>query len=471
MAVQSDFIAAVNQIAAERNIDADEVLEAVAEAIRSGFESNYPVESEVDIKVNIDREEGQISVVHTYEVVEEVEDENNQIELEDARVKYGEDLDVGDIVEVDITPEGDFGRVAAQAAKQVILQKVRESERNAQLAQYEDKLGEVEFAVVQRMDRDRVLWEVGRTLAVMKPEDRIPGEFYKSGTRHKVLLKSIEETPRGRTLFISRSSEDFLRALFELEVPELESESVEIKGIAREAGSRSKVAVHSSVDGIDPIGSFVGQRGVRITSVMNELKVSQDREEKIDIILWDEDEEEFLKNAISPAEAVEVRIIDEEERHAEIVIPEDQLSLAIGREGQNVRLAAKLTGWKIDVVSADSGEVVSGGDKEGEVEGEATSEESVEDEDTEVEAEAEKAGDAVATAIQAASDDSKDDSTGAGTAGNDLDDVAVLSTRTVNALKAAGINTMQELEDYSGEYSEIDGIGPASVEEIEKALA
>lgn len=203
MAVQTDFIAAVNQIAAERGIDPKEVLDAIAEAIQTGFVQRYGEESKVDIKVEIDASEGSIQVLQNFKVVDKVEDKDSEISLKDAK-KDATDVEIGDVLEVDITPHGDFGRVAAQAAKQVILQKVRHAEREAQLKEFDHKIGEVEYAVVQRMDGDRVIWEVGRTLAVMEADDRIPGEFYKSGNRHKVLLKSIEDTPKGRTLFVSR---------------------------------------------------------------------------------------------------------------------------------------------------------------------------------------------------------------------------------------------------------------------------
>lgn len=348
MAVQTDFIAAVNQIAAERNINVNEVLTAIAEAIKTGFRENFGEESAVQIEVRINADQGNINVLQVKKVVNKVNDPETEISQKEAK-KLSRDVEIGDELEIDITPQGDFGRVAAQAAKQVILQKIREAERETQLREYMDRLGEVEFAVVQRMDGDSVIWEVGRAIALMPAEDRIPSEFYRSGSRHKVLLKDIRLLPKGKTLIVSRADADFLKALFFLEVPELSSESIEIKAIAREAGSRSKVAVASNVDGIDPIGSCVGQRGIRINAIMNELRIGE-REEKIDIIAWDDNIEKFLANALSPAEVVEVRIVDAEEKEAILVVADDQLSLAIGRDGQNVRLAAKLTGWKIDIV-------------------------------------------------------------------------------------------------------------------------
>ncbi len=426
MAVQTEFMSAINQISAERGIDGDEVLRAVAEAIATGFRKNYPEDLDIEIKVNIDPDEGQISVIFVKKVVETVSEEN-EISLADAQ-EIDAEAEVGDMIDVDITAEGDFGRVAAQAARQVIMQKIRETEREVQLEQYKDKIGEIEFAVVQRMDRDNVVWEVGKTFAVMPADDRIPGEYYKSGSRHKVLLKEIAEMPRGKTLIVSRSDPEFLIALFRLEVPELTSESVEIKSVAREAGSRSKIAVHSDVDGIDPIGSCVGQKGIRINSIMNELRIGN-REEKIDIILWDEDIARFLANSISPANAVKVEIVDEEEKEAKIIVPEDHLSLAIGKDGQNVRLAAKLTGWKLDIEGQEGTTEDAGQDGEEEVvEGDESSSES----------------------------DSKDIQS--------LD----VSTRTKTALENAGIKTLDDLKEHADNLKEIDGIGPKSAEELNK---
>ncbi len=345
MAVQSDLLVAVNQISAERGIDPKSVLEAIEEAIATGFKKDFDNE-DVKISVEIHPEIGTIKVLLEKEVVDKLEDDELQIDIKEAK-KINPNLKVGDKIKIDITPKGDFGRIAAQSAKQVILQKIREAEREAQIKEFEDRIGELESAIVQRMDKDRVIWEINKAIAIMKPEDRVPTEYYKSGNRHKVLLKAIEEETRGKTLYVSRSDPDFLKALFEMEVPEIVSGTIEIKAIAREAGSRSKVAVHSLSDGIDPIGSCVGQRGVRINAIMNELKIGN-IEEKVDIILWDEDVAQFISNALSPAQTILVKL-NKKEKVAKVVVPDDQLSLAIGKEGQNVRLAVKLTGWNIDI--------------------------------------------------------------------------------------------------------------------------
>jgi len=440
MAVQTDFIAAVNQIAAERGIDSDEVLVAVSDAIRTGFLQNFPEDTGIDISVNINGDLGQISVVQRFTVVDKIENAELEMSVKDAK-KLVPDVKVGDTIEQDITPSGDFGRVAAQSAKQVILQKIRESERETQLKAYVDKIGQVEYAVVQRVEGDTVIWEVGRATALMPQEDRIPGEFYRSGSRYKVLLKEIKETPKGKSLIVSRSDNGFLKALFELEVPELLSKSIEIKSIAREAGSRTKVAVVSNVDGIDPIGSFVGQKGIRINAVTNELRFDN-REEKIDIILWDGEIGKFIANALSPASVKAVKT-HPAENGATVIVPDDQLSLAIGKEGQNVRLAAKLTGWKIDIM----GETESGGP--------------VEDSSKEEVDEAEEKADADTTA-----EDSEKKMT------SDSDEVSSLDfpTRIASALEKAGIKTVADLKKYSDDYTQIPGIATKSAETIAERI-
>lgn len=347
MSSQSDFMSAIHQIAAERGISKDDIFEAIKQAIRTGFKKDFTEEEGALLDIEISEEDGSISVFMDKKVVDEVTSESTQISLKEAK-KLEPKLKVGDHVEVDITPEGDFGRVAAQTAKQVILQKLRESEKDAQINRIKDQVGQVALAVVQRMEGDSVIWEVNRSPVLMPLEERIPTEFYRSGSRHRVLLKCIKETPRGKQIIVSRSDSDFLKGLFELEIPELSSEAIEIKAIAREPGKRSKVAVTSNVEGIDPIGACVGQKGVRIMSVMEELKIGND-EEKIDIILWDDDDEQFVVNALSPAQVIKTTITNKKDKHITVIVPDEQLSLAIGRDGQNVRLAAKLTGWNIDI--------------------------------------------------------------------------------------------------------------------------
>jgi N utilization substance protein A len=343
MAMTSDFLSAVTQISAERGFDKEKVFEALEEAILTAYrkekfgstrdeEGNKMGEN---LSVEVDRENGEFKLFANKTVVEDVEDDEIEIALTEAEY-ISPNVEVGDTVQIEI-PSEELGRIAAQAAKQVVLQKMSEFEKEAVLEEYSDKVGEVFTALMQRMQRGEVILEIGKATAVMPQEEQISNEFYKIGQRYKVLLKSIEDGQ----IIVSRSDPQFLVELFKLEVPEIESGVVEIKSVAREAGMRSKIAVESHQDGVDPIGSCVGQRGIRIANVMNELG-----EEKIDIIEWSDDSEEFVANALSPAKVNEVTIEDET---ATVTVDSDQLSLAIGKEGQNVRLAWKLTGMKIDI--------------------------------------------------------------------------------------------------------------------------
>lgn len=346
MAMTSEFVAAINQIAAERGIDKEEIFLALEAAILVAYKKekfqnmNLSEEQEermgTSLSVELDRETGEFKLIATKEVVEKVTDDNLQISLSDAKM-ISPSVEVGDSIQLEV-PTEDFGRIAAQTAKQVILQKMRESEKAAVLAEFSDKVGGVFSALMQRMQKGQVVFEIGKATAIMPQEEQISNEFYRLGERYKVLLKSIDDGQ----IIVSRSDPKFLIELFRLEVPEIESGVVEVKAVAREAGSRSKIAVVSHQDGVDPIGSCVGQRGIRIANVMNEIG-----EEKIDIIEWDENSEKFVANALSPAKIVSVKI---KEDTATVTVDEDQLSLAIGREGQNVRLAWKLTGFKIDIV-------------------------------------------------------------------------------------------------------------------------
>jgi N utilization substance protein A len=346
---QSDqFVSAIKQIAAERGIEVEQVVVAIKKAIEAGFGNDYPEEFAESLDVDIDMEAGRIAVYADKKVVDDVTHPPTQISLVDAK-KIDARLKANDHILVEITHTGDFGRIAAQAARQVISQFVREAEKEAILQQFKDKIGTVDSAVVQRMDREgNVLLEINRATAKMPPEEQVHAEFYRSSDRIKVLLKEIQQDDRGKILVVSRSDPNFLKELFAMEVPEIASGTVEIMAIAREAGARSKMAVKSNSQGVDPIGSCVGQRGARINAVTNELKGTRG-EEKIDIIPWDDDTATFISNSIRPATAAEVKIINEDSRQALILVEDDDLSLAIGREGQNVRLAAKLTGWHLDI--------------------------------------------------------------------------------------------------------------------------
>lgn len=350
MAMMSEFISAINQIAAERGIEKEEIFTALESAILVAYKKEKFSEEEREedelgsnLTVELDRETGEFKLIATKEVVKKVKDNDMEISIEEAEM-ISPSVEVGDSVQIEM-PAEDFGRIAAQTAKQVILQKIRESEKEAVISEYSDKVGEIFTALMQRMQRGEVVFEIGKATALMPPEEQIPNEFYRLGDRYKVLLKDIVDSQ----MIVSRADPKFLIELFKLEVPEIESGVLEVMAIAREAGTRSKMAVKSTQDGVDPIGSCVGQRGIRIANVMNELG-----EEKIDIIEWDEDPEEFVANALSPAKIEEVIIEDET---ATVTVADDQLSLAIGRDGQNVRLAWKLTGYKIDIVGS-GGEVV-----------------------------------------------------------------------------------------------------------------
>jgi N utilization substance protein A len=348
--MMSEFISAINQIAAERGIEKEEIFTALESAILVAYkkekfseDEREGEELESNLSVELDRETGEFKLIATKEVVKKVKDNDMEISIEEAEM-ISPSVEVGDSVQIEM-PTEDFGRIAAQTAKQVILQKIRESEKEAVISEYSDKVGEVFTALMQRMQRGEVVFEIGKATAFMPPEEQIPNEFYRLGDRYKVLLKDIVDSQ----MIVSRADPKFLIELFKLEVPEIESGVLEVMAIAREAGSRSKMAVKSTQDGVDPIGSCVGQRGIRIANVMNELG-----EEKIDIIEWDEDPEEFVAKALSPAKVEEVTI---EGETATVIVDDDQLSLAIGRDGQNVRLAWKLTGYKIDIVGS-GGEVV-----------------------------------------------------------------------------------------------------------------
>lgn len=313
------------------------------------------------------------------EPVEEVEedgkvrfDEEKHIMISTARmIKKG--VELGEELVFPLEPKDDFGRIAAQTAKQVIMQKIREAEKESALAEFGQKAGDIVLGFVQRFERGNLYVDLGRVTAIMPYEEQIPGERFKPGERIRAILLAVEETPRGIFLKLSRSHPDFLISLFAIEAPELQAGTVEVKAIAREAGARTKIAVYANDQHIDPVGSLVGQRGVRVSTVMSELGG-----EKIDIIEWSAEPVEFVEDALSPAQIIDIRIETEpneetnERGHMIVEVASDQQSLAIGRGGQNVRLAAKLTGWKIDIMSANTGEELAEADADGHVEIEAS---------------------------------------------------------------------------------------------------
>ncbi len=313
---RTEFALALNQICHERGLNPEDLVAVIEEAVVAAYKKDYGFEEGHEYEAKVDQETGQATIF-------------SYPEGEETKTK-------------EVTPPG-FGRIAAQVAKQVILQKIREAEKNIVLAEYEKKLGQPMSAMVLRFEGPAVVVDLGKTEGMMPTEEQIKGERYNLGQRLTVLLVDIRETMRGRRVIVSRTAEELVKSLFRREVPEVASGAVEIRHIAREPGQRTKIAVVSTQPGVDPVGSCVGQKGVRVQAVINELGG-----EKIDIVPFSEDSEKFIIAALSPAENVSVDL-NEDEREAAVIVPEDQLSLAIGKEGQNVRLAAKLTGYRIEI--------------------------------------------------------------------------------------------------------------------------
>ena len=333
---------AVRTIAEEKNLPEETVLSVIEQAIAAAWRRDNGTRDQlVRASLNVNNGTAVVSVVKT--VVEEVENDANQIDLEEAK---GIDpaAELGSEVVMETHNVTTFGRVAAQTAKQVILQRLREAEREVVLAEFEDKIGTVVIGTVQRVEPRVVRIELGKAVGIMPQSEQIPGEYYGVGRRIKVYIKDIEREGRGPQLILSRGNEEFVRFLFNQEVPEMETGAVEIKAIAREAGRRTKLAVSSALPGVDPVGTFVGGHGARVQAVMNEIG----EQEKIDIIPYEEDAAGFIANAMSPAEVLSVTV-NEDEKRATVYVSEDQQSIAIGRAGQNVRLASRLTGYELDI--------------------------------------------------------------------------------------------------------------------------
>lgn len=332
---------AVRTIAEEKNLPEETVLDVIEQAIASAWRrDNGERDQEVRAELNIN--DGSATVFVRREVVEEAGSDAVEINLSDAK-KINPDVEIGDFIEDKYEVFG-FGRVAAQTAKQVVLQRLREAEREVVLAEYEDKIGTLVNGVVQRVEPKLVRIDLGKAVGIMPLSEQIQGEYYTIGSRLRVYIKDIERENRGPQLILSRGNEAFIEELFKQEVPEIETGAVEIKNVAREAGRRTKLAVISNVPGVDPVGTFVGGHGTRVQSVMNEIG----DQEKIDIVPFSEDPAVFIANAISPAEVVSVEI-NEEDKKAKVFVTEDQQSIAIGRAGQNVRLASRLTGYELDI--------------------------------------------------------------------------------------------------------------------------
>jgi len=332
---------AIKAIAEEKNLPEDTVKEVVEQALAAAYRRDYG-EREQEVRVTMNLNSGDVDAYVMKEVVEAVENAAYEIGLADAQVMQ-KNAKLGDLVEVH-EKVNDFGRVAAQTAKQVILQRLREAEREIVMAEYEDKIGTVINALVSRVEGNIVRVELGKAQGIMPRSEQIQGERYYPGQRLKVYLKDVERGLRGPQLVVSRGCPQFVEWLFRAEVPEMESGAVEIKGMSREAGVRTKLAVASTVQGVDPVGTFVGGHGTRVNAVMSEVG----EQEKIDIIVWSDNAVEYITNALSPTKVAKVEL-DEANKKARVIVPEDQLSIAIGRGGQNVRLASKLTGYELDI--------------------------------------------------------------------------------------------------------------------------
>ncbi|USN94727.1 MAG: transcription termination/antitermination protein NusA [Candidatus Nomurabacteria bacterium] len=379
---------ALEQLEEERKIPKEKILEAINQALAAAYKKEYGKKGQI-VRANFDTETGemtfeQVKIVvdeSTVRILEEGEEdevvegeegedvlprynEEHHIMLEDAKIIKA-DASLGDELVFPLETKTDFGRIAAQTAKQVIIQKIREAEKDAVHEEFGEREGEIVSGIVQKIDRGMVILDLGRATGIIPPEEQPNGEHYRRGDRLKAYLYEVEDGPRGINLRLSRTHPRFIERLFEIEVPEITAGTVEIKAIAREAGSRTKMAVYSEDEHIDPVGSCVGQKGIRVSTVMSELG-----NEKIDIIPWSEDMGRYIANSLSPAKVLDVEI-NEEEKQAFVEVTGDQLSLAIGKGGQNVRLAAKLTGWKIDIKGADIDEIT---EEESEVQNEETEE-------------------------------------------------------------------------------------------------
>jgi len=345
--MKSDFLLAITQLSAEKNLPKEVVISAVEAALVSAYrKDNFAPNQKIAVKINTAT--GKVEVWAEKAVVDKAVDSRCEISLDEAR-RIKQDVQIGDAVVVVATPRN-AGRIAAQTAKQVILQRLHEAEHSAIFEEYAGKEGDIVNGVVPRIEPNQVIIDLGRTEAILPVSEQVRIERYRVGQRLKVYLLEVVRTPKGPRVVVSRSHPDLLRRLFELEVPEIHSGVVEIKAIAREAGYRSKVAVAARQEGIDPVGCCVGLRGIRIQNIVSELSG-----EKLDVVMWSPNLSVFIANALSPAQVLSVGL-DEKQELAKVVVPDKQLSLAIGKEGQNARLAAKLTGWRIDIKSASVAE-------------------------------------------------------------------------------------------------------------------
>lgn len=339
--MNADLLSALNDLEREKGIDKEILFQAIESALISAYRRNFG--SAQNVRVRIDRESGATQVWAQKTVVPVVTDHRLEVGLDEAREIQPGSLE-GDVLEFEVTPKN-FGRIAAQTAKQVIVQRIREAERGMIYEEYSGREGDIVSGMVQRIERGLIYIDLGRTEALMLPNEQVPGEMLRPHDRVKLYVVEVKKTTKGPQVYVSRSHPGLIKRLFELEVPEIHDGTVEIKGIAREAGARTKIAVWAENPDVDPVGSCVGSKGQRVQAIVNEL-----RGEKLDIIAWDPDPAVLVANALSPAHVTEVHI-DPEKRSARVIVPDNQLSLGIGKEGQNARLAAKLTGWRVDLKS------------------------------------------------------------------------------------------------------------------------
>lgn len=363
-AQEPGFLEALKELAREKGVEEEVLFDAIEAALISAYKRNFG--SAQNVRVVLDRTTGAYHVYAIKTVVETVEDDVQEISLAQART-IRPDYEVGDVLEIEVTP-ANFGRIAAQTAKQVVVQRVREAERGIIYEEFMSREGDIITGLVSRVENRNVFIDLGKTEAVLTPTEQIAGETYEHGDRIKAYIVEVKKTSKGPQIVVSRTHPGLLKRLFELEVPEIQEGIVEIKSVAREPGMRSKIAVYSKDDDVDPVGSCVGHKGMRVQAVVDELG-----SEKIDIVKWNEDSAKFIANALSPAKVVSVAV-NEDEKVSRVVVPDYQLSLAIGKEGQNARLAAKLTGWKIDIKSESQAadEVLDAGMSEVAVESDAS---------------------------------------------------------------------------------------------------
>ena len=339
----TELIQALNDLEVEEGINKDTLLTAIESALVLAYKKNYNVEED-NVKITMDRLTGEIHVYSVKEIVKRVSNEKTQIGLSEAQ-SMKKDAEVGQTIDIELVPRN-FGRIAAGTAKQVIVQKIREESRDFLFNQYNDRKGEIVSGIVQKADKKAIVVDLGKTEGLILAKEQIPSEHYKVNDKIRACVKDVQRGVKGSLqIMLSRADNEFVRKLFELEIPEIYEGLIEIKSVSRDPGSRAKVAVYSQNENIDPVGSCVGQKGIRIQNIINELNG-----EKIDVIEWNEDPAIYISSALLPAQvmAVDVR---SEEKFAQVIVPDDQLSLAIGKGGQNARLAAKLTDWKIDIKS------------------------------------------------------------------------------------------------------------------------